>query len=606
MKLKHLFFNALAVMAFAACSSEAEEIKPAEKSETATVEIDLEGEYNNGQTRALTFDGTEYPLFTHETGVTDWKTHCFIRNEAGTVQFYALVDWTASVNSSTGAITLKIKDSKLTLQGSGGSNPATTATLPKAGERWYIAGIAGGGVLEANNTKVNFAYNQSLDASLAANQLRVPIAFGWTPFTIAKPVSERAPRIVVQFKPQGTLLSVHVDNTKNRGKDALSTQVKVRSNALSQSGLFDYSTAAARAIYTAAPKWDFTNVSATTETFVRDVNIDFGAKKIYYLWAMPRTSAPTEGFKTETYVAHYKSFAEGTNTVPVAKTTTFAKGNTYYTGLDIDRPKIALEYVAGYLTSSGGVTTSNKADDIGYFLLSEIPSLTVPNGYQINDNAYWRAAFIDGSRGKLTFKNLTSDDLVDKSTIEWVMNPSTPTLRWFTSTYKTPGNGIAYALRLGKSSTPDESAEHAKDNRALTAYRYETKGDFTIGSENSYLEVKAYYLGEGFQGSIETIANEDYWLNLSQSEVITQKIYATGYRLADGTLKRYGTIGALYSSTVYNFTDGGHVGVGPFISDLHAWTRTFTPIEPNWYGEADAFNLFDPNDKYPIRLFTVD
>ncbi len=595
MKLKHLFFNALAVMAFAACSSEAEEIKPSEKAETATIEIDLEGEYNNGQTRALTFDGTEYPLFTHETGVTDWKTHCFIRNEAGTVQFYALVDWTASVNSSTGAITLKIKDSKLTLQGSGGSNPATTATLPKAGERWYIAGIAGGGVLEANNTKVNFAYNQSLDASLAANQLRVPIAFGWTPFTIAKPVSERAPRIVVQFKPQGTLLSVHVDNTKNRGKNALSTQVKVRSNALSQSGLFDYSTAAARATYTAAPKWDFTNASATTETFVRDVNINFGAKKIYYLWAMPRTSAPTEGFKTETYVAHYKSFAEGTNTEPAAKTITFAKGNTYYTGLDIDRPKMALEYVAEYNMNSNGTFSTQKYtyEDTGLFTWQEavdrFSNVDINGiGYHLPTATELRAIF--GGDPNLVvddqFGTYRSPILLDRTgeslSVSDQVRIGGKTL-YYNFDYKTPTPRNCYGLRFKKSTT--HLTQTTPNNYMQCAYRYQSVGTFVPGT-NNYWVVTARYLGDDFTGSVDDIATDEYWNNNNQDDVV----------------RIFNAPGAIGSS-------GENNSVGRYVS---FWSSTAVPsnTELAYHGYFVHYHAHlhyvNKNERTSVRLFQND
>ncbi len=583
MKLKHLFFNALAVMAFAACSSEAEEIKPAEKSETATVEIDLEGEYNNGQTRALTFDGTEYPLFTHQTGVTDWKTHCFIRNEAGTVQFYALVDWTASVNSSTGAITLKIKDSKLTLQGSGGSNPATTATLPKAGERWYIAGIAGGGVLEANNTKVNFAYNQSLDASLAANQLRVPIAFGWTPFTIAKPVSERAPRIVVQFQPQGTLLNMYVNNKTNVNKAPLQAGMKVTSNALSQDGNFDYSLAASRTTYASAPKWDFTNASATTETFVRNINIAQNARANCYIWAMPRTTAPSGGFKTTVGVGGYTYFAEGSSTQkPATMTQTFQKGNTYMAkAVDVYRPYLPYEFLTEYNVATDGASfvTTHANDVSGYWnyteALEKFSSITIagkkyhlPTGNELAGIFGWVWSNA-GEQNNIRFDYATSyDNLEEKVEIDGFSHT-------YTADYRSLGNQNVYALRL-KSST---------DNSRLLAVRYSYIPD-PLTSNKYYLRISYRHLGvAGASTTITDVAKESFWASNTSKDAVFY-FPASGSIVEGQTVPNRGYRSAFLSRSISDVVEG--IPVVAYFSGYSAGVE-------RWTASATT--------KYTIRLF---
>ncbi len=526
MKLKHLFFNAVAVMAFAACSSEAEEIKPAEKNSTATLQLEMTGQYGSGntdQTRALTFDGGDYPIFTHQEGTTNWQTHCFIRNEAGTAQFYALVDWNATTNDD-GSISLHIKNSTLTLQNSAGSDVTATATLPKAGERWYIAGIAGGGVLDDTKSNVSFAYNQALDAKLTANQARVPLAFGWTRFTIPSN-TERAPRIVVQFQPQGTLLGVYVNNRTNRGKAVVTSQLKVRTNALSQSGVFDYALTATRAEYASAPKWTFANEQATTETIVRDINVPQDAGANCYIWAMPRTTAPTEGFSTKTYVGRYKTFAEGTTDELPVKTEAFAAAKSYHTGLDIDRPRMPLEYWTERNVNQDGTgfVTSDANNDaqMGYFSHSDATarfanitidgqSYSLPAAYTARSLFHFNTALhLD------TYSSLPATALNQE---EWGVSVGGLRHGTLQADYYITSFTEFYGIRL-----------KGGNNDMTVAYRYQILGSGT----ETYLKVTNRYLGPS-DLTINDIANSSYWESNTADDIVRVFPYA-GSKLSPNT-----------------------------------------------------------------------
>ncbi len=523
MKLKHLFFNALAVMTFAACSSEAEEIKPADKSTTATLQLDMTGQYGGGssdQTRALSLDGTEYPRFIHEEGVTDWSTHCFIRNEAGDVQFYALVDWNATTDSD-GNISLHIKNSTLTLQNSAGSDVTATETLPKAGERWYIAGIAGGGVLDETKSNVNFAYNETLDTDLKPNQARIPLAFGWTRFTIPSN-TERAPQIVVQFKPQGTLLSVYVNNRTNQGQSTINSLLKITTNALSQNGVFDYSTATTREEYPTNPKWVYTNSEATPEVIGRKVILPKDTGANCYVWAMPRTTAPTEGFSTSVGLAGYQIFADGTSNKPAALATAFQPNLAYpISPIDVIRAYVPLEYVAEYdVMDENSFATDHTNRNAGYFNWSD--TYTKFLNKTIDGKKYHLPTFNEWKAALCTPKFDGESSLFFKTAREFNNMPENTTIDGYTlntfADFVSTGNNICYALRY-----------KSDDNQFLCAYRYEMQGDFVNGSLNSQLVVKARHLGASFTGDVATITNEDFWTD-SQVTYVTRTFPFHGFR----------------------------------------------------------------------------
>ncbi len=589
MKLKHLFFNALAVISFAACSSEAEEIKPADKSTTATLQLDMTGQYGSGnsdQTRALSLDGTEYPRFIHEEGVTDWSTHCFIRNEAGTVQFYALVDWNATTDSD-GNISLHIKNSTLTLQNSAGSDVSNTETLPKAGERWYIAGIAGGGVLDATNSNVNFNYTKEVLAGVPifnwnrvypdtqdgeAARIRVPIAFGWTRFTIPSN-TERAPQIVVQFQPQGTLLSVYVDNTTNVNAVPLNAAVKITSNALSQNGVFDYALEADRETYTTAPKWTFTSETATSEVITRSLTIAANTGANCYVWAMPRTTAPAEGFSTTAGVAGYTYFADGSQTQkPQARTSVLQKGRTYVLPeVDVYTPLLPHQFLTEYNIGTDKATFApNHSPATQAFCnwneaMEKFKSTTIDGvKYHLPSVGEWVGIFAShyGDGNYLRFNAESSfDNLREGIEIAGYKDN-------FYSDYRGTANNIGYALRYKKDG----------DNSRLTAVRYEY-ADNPENAKRKLLKVTFRYLGTaGAATTADAIASEDYWASNNQDDA-TFIFPASGFRSAEGTYH-----------FAYNY--------GWYWTSSHRWNADFNAgtSETRYYNRLDT-------DEMSIRLF---
>ncbi len=367
--------------------------------------------------------------------------------------------------------------------------------------------------------------------------------------------------------------------------------MKVRSNALSQSGLFDYSTAAARATYTAAPKWDFTNASATTETFVRDISIAYGARKMYYIWAMPRTTAPSGGFKTETYVAHYKSFAEGTNTVPVAKTTTFAKGNTYYTGLDIDRPKMALEYVAARHVNAAGTgfvtTDANNDSNLGYFTFADanakFANISIAGtSYHLPSADEIKAIVFNGTLHENNAVGLGYDGT--PTTLTWSdNNEGTVSIGGKSANYTSDIQGTSirryYAIRFKNTG-----------NAMATAYKY----DFIGEGATAHLKITSRYVGPS-NVTLATIAQDSYW-NANTSDDKTVIIPFAGYRLdtPDAPIRRLNYLSAMWTSSVS--TTGGLID-GQVL---------FTPNGEGWGSIGSTIRLDNALDKISVRLFSND
>ncbi len=594
MKLKHLFFNALAVISFAACSSEAEEIKPAEKASTATLQLDMTGQYGSGnsdQTRALSLDGTEYPRFIHEEGVTDWSTHCFIRNEAGTVQFYALVDWNATTDAD-GNISLHIKNSTLTLQNSAGSDVTATETLPKAGERWYIAGIAGGGVLDETKSNVNFAYDEALDADLKPNQARIPITFDWTGFTIPTN-TERAPRIVVQFKPQGTLFSLRVNNSTNPTQEALDSYLRLLGN-VADWGSFDYSVVSKPQIdaNSATAYW---KSSDSYQYIGRKVKLNQGESANFVFWAMPKTEEPAEGFQYVFDIACYDENQENSTQSPTIFKTAVKAGYAYHTGLDVGAPKLALEYVTEYnLNSNKEFANSHLSNDIGYFNFEEVTAIydsynsngiqTVGNDYTVPSLVRWRSIF--------PYSNTISFTQEMTKNIDESVQYGTELDHTYNATYYSNGNGTVYALRFASASN-STNTNSIKHNNLLTAYRYERLGTFTPGDETSRIKVTARFLGSTFTGSITDIANDSFWSDGS-AQYVTREFYATG--IGKSTVEEIGRIGGIWSRSKQNTTGA----FGLVYYSQTAWLTGSNQVIESGYPNV---GIFAQVHKLPVRLF---
>ncbi len=349
---------ALGTIVFLSCGSENEYEMPAQKNEqTATLKLEITGEFpsdkTSDQTRALSFNtALNIPSFINEDGVTSWKTHCFLRKAGTTTQVYALIDWTATT-AADGSITLNTKTSELTLLSSGSS----TVTTPQAGETWYIAGIAGDGNLNADRTKVDFKYDATKDDALEAHQARVPLSFGWTPFVVAAASGERAPKITVTFRPQGSLLKVTVNNTTavNSGQFGVSGPITVTTNALTTDGAFDYTPSTTTVVEGANPTFSFASATAVEEVITRNATVNANASKAYVLWGYPRPAnhLASGSFSTVTTIPPYRTYNSTAKTAAVTRTRAYANAIGYPTTVYVERPIMPIEYVTEYNLAGG-------------------------------------------------------------------------------------------------------------------------------------------------------------------------------------------------------------------------------------------------------------
>ncbi len=502
---------ALGTIVFLSCGSENEYEMPTQKNEqTATLKLEITGEFpsdkTSDQTRALSFNtALNIPSFINEDGVTSWKTHCFLRKAGTTTQVYALIDWTATT-AADGSITLNTKTSELTLLSSGSS----TVTTPQAGETWYIAGIAGDGNLNADRTQVDFKYDATKDDALEAHQARVPLSFGWTPFVVAAASGERAPKITVTFRPQGSLLKVTVNNTTavNSGQFGVSGPITVTTNALTTDGAFDYTPSTTAVVEGANPTFSFASATAVEEVITRNATVSANASKAYVLWGYPRPSnhLASGSFSTVTTIPPYRTYNSTAKTAAVTRTRAYANAIGYPTTVYVERPIMALEYVADYNMASStafatthsnsssvlfdwdnantlfGTSANFKVENVGYHLptIEECRGIFPPDGL-----AVW-AAGTDNTK-KSTSENIT----VESSTASYNGKY-----------YNTPGNKTTYALRFTNTS-----------NNLQTAYRYRAIGTFADGSSDSYIEVTARYVGSDFSDDVTTLASksDDFW-----------------------------------------------------------------------------------------------
>lgn len=85
--------------------------------------------------------------------------------------------------------------------------------------------------------------------------------------------------------------------------------------------------------------------------------------------------------------------------------------------------------------------------------------------------------------------------------------------------YRNPGKGISYAIRF-----------KGNGNTQLSAWRYKVGGTFAEKSKDAHIEITCRYLGpEKANISLETVADEKYWENHNDGDVV--RIFsATGYR----------------------------------------------------------------------------
>ncbi len=329
MKMKFLI-NCFAISVLgilAACSSQAEEIKPAqENTEKTSVTLTLEAQallpqIDSEGTRSMLFDITsDIPALKEGS---NWDTHVFFRKKGDdTFVGYALIQWTVA-GTTAGRIQLKQKSTTINLQNTGGK-------VPRAGEEWYVAGVAGGGVLNAAKTVVDFSYNAAMDDKLAQNRARIPFVFPWTKLTIS---SLNFSTANIQMNPQGSL--VHIIATNKSGA-AIDKTFKLTSNILDRNGSFDFSAASnatAKITGSGLPSWKHTNTSGTA-TFNIKLAGQNNANMHALVWGMARTGVAT----ASTTIAGPNNVYRKATTTPATSAKAYASGRAYYAKVDVGTP----------------------------------------------------------------------------------------------------------------------------------------------------------------------------------------------------------------------------------------------------------------------------
>ncbi len=624
MKLKHLFFNALAVMAFAACSSEAEEIKPTEKAETSiSLDLEIQGNMNTPQedglipteTRRMTLDLSEdYPPFTYQEGISSFVTHCFLRNDEGTAQFYAQVDWEPTVETS-GRITLKMKGSTLNLLPTGDligkSEAELQALAPQAGQTWYIAGTMGGGVLSEDRTRVDFSYRPALDNNAPAGSVRMPVSFSWKPFTISKAFGQRAPQIAVQFKPQGSL--IHIRAQKKAGAadlpyltDGSRAQVIVgfTSNAYYHQGGLDYTLSdnvVAEPSYNG--DWDRSGRLEWGARFRAITPAADTQKGSAFLWLMPRTDIADSQVYSEVYLSSHTGNVLGTTRKSEVITQPFKSGLAYVYFLEYDRPynpidlfaksNVSAESMAGVTsesdpvvaepqllaseTSTTGSAMLNWATMQAQFNSSTGGSAVINNRrHEIPANYFWEAV-LPSSRPLFSNLNTAVTKPETWSTILHNMGKDIRRFGSVESTFYAKSNTLAYAIRFAGGNT---------NNYYRTAYRYEL---VTSTPGHEHLKITTRYLGPSFSGSITDVVEDATFWNVNNTDDAVRCFPLTG-RINDTDQHiGLGTQTVLYSRTLVS---GSH----------HLFYALF--VRAPRVTELFPGSGFDMNQKLPIRLIS--
>lgn len=585
MNIKQIFLPLFGALALIGCNNEALEPTSSNETETQPVRLALtmEATADASEMRAIIFDTSKGIPPTAGNTEAKWTTHCFLHKSGdASKRAYAVIEWDVT-NATAGQIKLKMRGSELSLQQSG-SQPLV---IPQPGERWIITGITGGGKLNADKTRVEFSADGAYDA-LEANQAQVPFTFEPQGFDVASE-GMRAPQISVHFKPQGSLLNVHVNNATNRGKHAVATDLKLYTNALSNNGYYDYSTGEAQ--------WKFTNAAAQEEVISRPISLDKDAAAKYVLWGMPRpeTAKPSEGFKSEIYLGRYKIFAEGSTTAkPKVRDEAFTNGLAYPMGINIDRPFMPLEYVAkrniapreSWAGGNPTFATSDLNNASGYFSWTEAIatdlSTAIIEGVKyhlpsIQELEGMFPARVDGARhfSGANYPNTNANNYDETVMVEGGLLSGK-------ADYYSSGNYILYAVRFKNESN---------DNMNTTVYRY----SFTtqaLNSQTAHLEVISRWVGNtlgNIDQLLQKIQEGDFWTTNTQDDV--KVIFpATGYyKGAKGVkpLELPGETGRYWSST-----------------------KSTNPTYPTMAEHANFYktnvnghNLNDPAWSYSVRLF---
>lgn len=592
----------VAIIALVSCAKQQDmKLAPGIKGQSIVLSIDTElgtesltalG-FDDAQLRALQFDLTgSSPKIKNSTN--RWKTHLFFRkqgepNMVGYVEYYFDIDGLTSADSQ-GKRKIKLK---------GATREVTIHNItspPKAGEVWYVIGILGGGKLDQSKTKVDFLADPSIDDALRNTEARVPVASVWTKIDIDK---DNKLHTKLAFKPQGVIINVDMVNNKFDGELTLEKS-QLTTSSISNQGYFDFSVSQnpeSQVSSSQGPKWVFTDRQGEA-TYPLSTRFKKGEHNNKLIWGMPTngTNRITVG------VFPYSVKRKGSSSLGFISTVPVVASNAYRIDLELDRPKMPLEYVADYNLAGGSLVRKGTtlrpgmqgelrfAEDhlnntSGYYDWYRSMGVTHPDYNPNGDNLFtheiavkdekgrttrmplkelyhipsleeWTGIFGDGNNTRSQFGYIAEYFGTDAVTIHGVRNT-------YKSVVKSEGTGIGYAIRLMDASGTQEAKTGwpvATTNDMRTAYRYERIGDFSGSDNNSRLKVKSVYLGAGFSGNINTIADESWWQTkereglvvtreFSASGAIRELPWGNGDLTIAGSLKELNTNGFYLSST---------------------------------------------------------
>lgn len=185
-------------------------------------------------------------------------------------------------------------------------------------------------------------------------------------------------------------------------------------------------------------------------------------------------------------------------------------------GTFAQRHVIPLEYVAEYNlgtdTKTGAFASNQQADSCGFYTPDEARNVC-PKGYHIPSVQEIYSIIPPNKASGLGISFNTSPLSNQPEEVEFGGMK-----RSFTADYMSKDH-IIYGLRF-----------QGYHDEFLSAYRYERIGMFGeagIGDINACLLIQAKYLGPTFSGSIETIANEDFW---KTDDIVTRILPANGWK----------------------------------------------------------------------------
>lgn len=555
-----------------ACSSDEEGGKEIPQNEQG-IEYDLKlvGGVSASDERALTFNtGTTIPKIIE---TSNWTTHVFFRKE-GDNSFvgYAQIDWEFTGRNSEGRILLQQKNTRITLQN-------TKGITPRNGETWYIAGVAGGGKLNAEKNAVSFAYDEALDGVLKPNQVRLPLTFPWTKVKIVNNAPDEA---FVNFTPQGTLLHFYLTN---KAQIQSQSYAIITSSALGRDGGYQFAPATSTVSVGKMPTWSFRQNStsgptATTvyEEYTLALHGNKNATTNTLYWGMPRTGVVTG--ETNTLVSAYGSqhgerqgilshrVYNKNTTTEYSSPAVFRSGRAYQIHLDVHRPWLPLDYVAtnDVAANKTSFMTSQSNDVTGFLTWQEATNLNI-KGYHCPQLNEWMGIFFNSLD-----RNVLMDgryDALNKKVTE--TNVPIPGVKVGNTTFDVTAN-YAYTndgLNMYVLAYFIPQGGDPLGNRHCIAYKYQRVNP-QKGSLTSHMKITSRYLGQSFKGQVTDINKDAFWTKNNGDDVVRIFPFRGDPHTIPGETHRYqlGTSVDYWSATAHDATQALNMEVSGQLTSL--------------------------------------